>query len=72
MCPLPQAWALDAAKEQNKQMEIPKIDYPSKQNGISGIFQLTSTSGVNPLDCTKCVRVFRQDHHPEKGERIMS
>jgi len=21
-------------------------------------------SGVNPTNCTKCVRVFRQDHHP--------
>ena len=29
-------------------------------------------TGVNPTNCTKCVRVFRQDHHPEKGERIMS
>ncbi len=28
--------------------------------------------GVNPTDCTECVRVFRQDHHPGKGERIMS
>jgi len=28
--------------------------------------------GVNPTNCTKCVRVFRQDHHPGKGERIMS
>jgi len=30
------------------------------------------TDGVNPTDCTECVRVFRQDHHPGKGERIMS
>ena len=22
---------------------------------------------MNPIDCTKCVRVFRQDHHPGKG-----
>jgi len=41
----------------------------SKRNAGSFIFKDT---GVNPIDCTKCNRVFRQDHHPGKGERIMS
>ena len=29
-------------------------------------------NGVNPTDCTKCDREFRQDHRPCGGERIMS